>query len=179
MKWRARPRRRRSFLANRTDQRIEPPVTTPSWPTVPIDEDLPVLTEFLAGGRPEGKIWTTPRCCRMPEKLSRTMHGSRRSPRSGAGAGTGYRQGASGLSRCRATGRNAGITGEAPISAGESATRGHRPSPAVITAAGTRTSRAVATRHPTHRLTVRGVFIDRPSAERQQPSSKTHWLDPV
>ena len=47
------PRRRRSFLANRTDQRIEPPVTTPSWPTVPIDEDLPVLTEFLAGGEPE------------------------------------------------------------------------------------------------------------------------------
>ena len=47
------PRRRRSFLANRTDQGLEPAVPVPSWPTAPVDDDLPLLTEILPGDEPE------------------------------------------------------------------------------------------------------------------------------
>ena len=43
------PRRRRSFLANRTDLRVEPPARIPPWPVTPADDDLPVLTEILPG----------------------------------------------------------------------------------------------------------------------------------
>ena len=47
------PRRRRSFLANRTNQHVAAPAPMPSWPAAPIDDDLPVLTEMLPGEESE------------------------------------------------------------------------------------------------------------------------------